>query len=192
MDSIFETQRQTHEEIERYEHALAEVLLQAPTVVCLLSPLLQGRVLTEQHRNITRRDRKAAEILDRIVALRESLVRQYEDEPGYVCWNPSRRIARSNFLLIASLRPVELAALTAPPGAKGQGDDLDEFYARFEKIKDFHRQHRNINSRAFINELEELVKGDGMETVYVDDEQEPIIVDSQLISDPTADRTLTL
>jgi hypothetical protein len=33
MNSIFETQRQTHEEIERYEHALAEVLLQAPTAV---------------------------------------------------------------------------------------------------------------------------------------------------------------
>lgn len=36
MDSIFETQRQTHEEIERYEHALAEVLLQAPTAVSLI------------------------------------------------------------------------------------------------------------------------------------------------------------
>jgi splicing factor 3A subunit 3 len=36
MDSIYETQRQTHEEIERYEHALAEVLLQAPTVVSKL------------------------------------------------------------------------------------------------------------------------------------------------------------
>lgn len=85
MDSIYETQRQTHEEIERYEHALAEVLLQAPTIVGRL-PLY--RVLAYrtnlQQRNITRRDRKAAEILDRIVALRESLVRQYEDAPGFV------------------------------------------------------------------------------------------------------------
>jgi hypothetical protein len=34
MDSIVETQRQTHEELERYEAALAEVLMQNPTVVC--------------------------------------------------------------------------------------------------------------------------------------------------------------
>lgn len=33
MDSIIETQRQTHEELERYEQALAEVLMQNPTVV---------------------------------------------------------------------------------------------------------------------------------------------------------------
>ena len=33
MDSIVETQRQTHEELERYEAALAEVLMQNPTVV---------------------------------------------------------------------------------------------------------------------------------------------------------------
>jgi hypothetical protein len=35
MDSIVETQRQTHEELERYEAALAEVLIQNPTVVSL-------------------------------------------------------------------------------------------------------------------------------------------------------------
>jgi len=81
------------------------------------------------------------------------------------------------FLAYARLRPLELAALTAPPGAKGQGDDLDEFYARFEGIKDFHRQHRNINPRDFINELDELVKGDGMQTIYAEGEDEPIIVD---------------
>ncbi len=33
MDSIIETQRQTHEEIERYEQALSDVLMQNPTVV---------------------------------------------------------------------------------------------------------------------------------------------------------------
>lgn len=37
MDSIIETQRQTHEELERYEAALAEVLMQNPTVVSTTS-----------------------------------------------------------------------------------------------------------------------------------------------------------
>jgi hypothetical protein len=33
MDSIIETQRQTHEELERYEEALSSVLMQNPTAV---------------------------------------------------------------------------------------------------------------------------------------------------------------
>lgn len=33
MDSIIETQRATHEEIERYEQALAEILMQNPSMV---------------------------------------------------------------------------------------------------------------------------------------------------------------
>ncbi|ORX36512.1 hypothetical protein BD324DRAFT_629158 [Kockovaella imperatae] len=138
MDSIIETQRQAHEEIESYEQALAEVLMQNPTT----------------RRNITRRDRKAAEILDRIVQLRQDLVNEYEDLPG--------------------LRPTELALLSAPPAGE---DDLAEFYVRFEKIKEFHHKNRNINARQFINELDELVKGDGMTAIPTED-GEPIIVDS--------------
>ena len=33
MDSILETQRQTHEQIERYEQALSDVLMQQPIAV---------------------------------------------------------------------------------------------------------------------------------------------------------------
>ena len=55
---------------------------------------------------------------------------------------------------------------------------MDEFYRRFDKIKDFHAKNRNINARAFVNELDELVKGDGLEKVYVDDDSEPMIVDT--------------
>lgn len=66
MDSIIETQRATHEEIERYEQALADVLMQNPTI----------------QRNIARRDRKAADILIRIGELKKNLVLMYEDAPG--------------------------------------------------------------------------------------------------------------
>ena len=68
MDSIIETQRALHEEIERYEQALADVLMQQPNA----------------QRNITRRDRKAAEIMTKIGELRQNLVHMYEDAPGYV------------------------------------------------------------------------------------------------------------
>lgn len=66
MDSIVETQRALHEEIERYEQALADVIMQAPTI----------------QRNIARRDRKAADILTRVTELRNNLVLTYEDAPG--------------------------------------------------------------------------------------------------------------
>ncbi|EIW66571.1 splicing factor 3A subunit 3 [Tremella mesenterica] len=138
MDSIIETARQTHEEIERYEQALAEVLMQNPTA----------------QRNITRRDRKAAEILTRVGELRSDLLEQYEDLPG--------------------LRPIELSLLSAPPPGK---DDLAEFYSRFEKIKDFHKRNPGINARAFINDLDELVKGDGMQVVEVEGDDEPTVID---------------
>ncbi|KAK4683934.1 splicing factor 3A subunit 3, partial [Tremellales sp. Uapishka_1] len=138
MDSIIETQRQAHEEIERYEQALAEVLLQNPTL----------------QRNIARRDRKAAEILARIVELRSLLVQQYEDLPG--------------------LRPKELSLLSAPP--PGQ-DDLAEFYRRFEGVKDFHRRNPGINARQFLNELDDLVKSDGLQSIHVEDEEEALTID---------------
>ncbi|WVF65778.1 hypothetical protein IAT40_000512 [Kwoniella sp. CBS 6097] len=138
MDSIIETQRQTHEEIERYEQALADVLGQNPTV----------------RKNITRRDRKAAEILDRVGTLRKELVDLYEDIPG--------------------LRPRELELLSAPPAGQ---DDLAEFYARYNKIKSFHQRNPGISSRQFVNELDELVKGDGVQTIQVEGDADPTIID---------------
>ncbi|ORY22495.1 hypothetical protein BCR39DRAFT_551420 [Naematelia encephala] len=138
MDSIIETQRQTHEEIERYEQALADVLFQTPTA----------------QRNITRRDRKAADILKRIEELRGELIVQYEDVPG--------------------LRPRELALLSQPPPGE---DDLAEFYVRFNKIKDFHRRNPGLNARQFLNELDELVKGDGVQTLTGEGDDGEIVVD---------------
>lgn len=79
---------------------------------------------------------------------------------------------------VPGLRPVELQALTAPP--KGEGDELGEFYGRFEKIKDFHRKNTNINARQLINEIEDMVQSDGLEKIQVEGDEEPIIVDREL------------
>lgn len=78
---------------------------------------------------------------------------------------------------IPGLRPTELQALTAPPA--GEGDELAEFYTRFEKIKDFHKKNTNINARQLINEIEDMVQSDGLEKVQVEGEEEPIIVDRE-------------
>lgn len=107
---------------------------------------------------MTRRDRKAAEILARIGELRHSLALMYEDMPG--------------------LRPTELSLLSAP--APGEGvDELAEFYTRFEKVKDFHRKNPGINARALINEIDEMVNSDGLQTVEVEGEEEPIVIDRE-------------
>lgn len=76
--------------------------------------------------------------------------------------------------LTPSLRPRELALLSAP--AEGQ-EDLSEFYSRFEKVKDFHKHNTNINARTFLNEIDDLVRNDGMITTYIEGEDEPVITD---------------
>jgi splicing factor 3A subunit 3 len=75
-----------------------------------------------------------------------------------------------------SLRPREIALLSAPP--PGQ-DDLAEFYVRFEKIKSFHTKNQGINARQFLTEIDELVRSDGIQTIQVEDEEEPIIIDRE-------------
>lgn len=65
MDSIIEIQRQTHEEIERFERALATVLSKPAAS--------QQAKLANEH--------KASQILDRITSRAHTLYNQYQDEP---------------------------------------------------------------------------------------------------------------
>ena len=62
------------------------------------------------------------------------------------------------------------------------GDPLEEFYIRFSKVKDFHRKNPGVSGRQFILELEELVKGDGMQIVRVEGEEEPVVLDRKRYS----------
>lgn len=64
MDSLIEVQRQTHEEIERYERALATVLAKPSTT--------QQSKLANEH--------KASQILDRITSRVQTLHNLYQDE----------------------------------------------------------------------------------------------------------------
>jgi splicing factor 3A subunit 3 len=91
----------------------------------------------------------------------------------------------------ARLRPRELALLSAPPAGQ---DDLAEFYVRFEKIKDFHKKNQGINARQFLSEIDELVRNDGIQTIQVEDEEEPIVIDREWSrrTPSTKDRGLTL
>ena len=64
MDSIFELQRQNHEEIERFQRALTDLLSQNPPT----------------HRESLSNQHKAAQILDRIRNRFIELDKQYEDQ----------------------------------------------------------------------------------------------------------------
>lgn len=92
--------------------------------------------------------------MNRIEQLRKDLLNQYEDLPG--------------------LRPQEIALLSQPPAGE---DELGEFYRRFEGVKDFHRRNKGINTRQFVNDLDELVKGDGLQVIQVEEDEEPMIVE---------------
>ncbi|OCB84850.1 hypothetical protein A7U60_g8071 [Sanghuangporus baumii] len=64
MDSVIEVQRQTHEEVERLERALAQVLAKPSTTQ-------QGKLANEH---------KASQILDRIISRAHTLNNLYQDE----------------------------------------------------------------------------------------------------------------
>lgn len=95
-------------------------------------------------------------MLGRIDQLRQDLLSQYEDFPG--------------------LRPQELQLLSQPPAGE---DELAEFHKRFEGVKEFHSRNKNINTRQFINDLDELVKGDGLQVVQVEEDEEPMIIERE-------------
>lgn len=130
MDSVFEVQRQTHEEIERLERALAIVLSKTQTT--------QRAKLANEH--------KASQILDRITSRAVALNNTYEDE--------ATRKAESSALL----------------GKKA--DDVDEFYSRLGKIKEYHLKYPNQVVGGFELELAALVDSDLGETGGDDDYEE--------------------
>ncbi len=79
-------------------------------------------------------------------------------------------------LHVFRLRAQELQKISAPPAAPGQ-DDLIEFYARFNKIKDHHSQHPDLELelRGFLSELKQLVDGDGLQRIQVEGEEEEVV-----------------
>ncbi|THH12237.1 hypothetical protein EW145_g128 [Phellinidium pouzarii] len=133
MDSIIEVQRQTHEEIERFERALATVLSKPHST--------QRAKLVNEH--------KASQILDRIASRARTLHDTYQDE---------------------ATRKAEIDAIS---GSKP--DDLDEFYSRIGKIKEYHLKYPGQVVGGFELELAALVDNDVGEAGGDDyEEEDPI------------------
>lgn len=87
-----------------------------------------------------------------------------------------RKLLRGLILHAYSLRAQELQKISAPAAAPGQ-DDLVEFYTRFNKIKDHHSQHPDLDLdlRGFLSELKQLVDGDGLQRIQVEGEEEEVV-----------------
>jgi hypothetical protein len=66
--------------------------------------------------------------------------------------------------------------LSAPAPGSGQ-DDLAEFYVRFNKIKDHHSRHPDVDVdlRTFMAELRNLVESDGLQRMPVEGGEDEII-----------------
>lgn len=88
MESIIELQRQEHEEMERYEQALADILNKPVTGVSWFSILSNDPVLNsrrpKQRRGDLRNQHKALDVLNRLADRQRLLKTQYEDVEGYV------------------------------------------------------------------------------------------------------------
>ncbi|KAJ9109723.1 hypothetical protein QFC19_001953 [Naganishia cerealis] len=181
MESIIELQRQEHEEVERYEQALADVLNKPVT----------GR------RAELRNQHKALDVLNRISDRQRLLKTQYDDADGWVT-------TRTNGTIDLSLRAAEIDVLSVPaasnvPGGNPQ-DDLSEFYTRFNHIKKVHQDRQAAGNtqepelRTFLRSLEELVKSDGLERVTLEDGEEEVIdpLDTMFTGEESMGRYLDL
>lgn len=122
MDSVYETQRRAHEELERCEQAMADAFADAgstvrwrlgrPPPLASLTPPPRGPSV--QHVDRVNTEHFVKRMLDRSRARAEELAALYEDRDG--------------------ARKAEWAA-TGPP------NEFSEFYERLQALKDFHRRY---------------------------------------------------
>lgn len=93
MNSIIESARQSHEEIDLYEQALAAIFLQPDDSVSshasfpsslarTASPLTHLPLGRLQHKHKLEKEHRASDILDRIVQRKATLKEQYADSTG--------------------------------------------------------------------------------------------------------------
>lgn len=91
MNSVIESSRQTHEEIDLYEQALAAIFLQTDDSVspssralCPLLVELTDRCIRPslQHKHKLEKEHRASDILNRIVQRKATLKEHYADPSG--------------------------------------------------------------------------------------------------------------
>ncbi|MCO5565700.1 hypothetical protein L7F22_019374 [Adiantum nelumboides] len=125
--SIFEVTRQTHEEAERYTQSAVDVLVSSST--------------SDITKDSIRKQHQISTLLDRIVSRNATLYNLYGDASGDM---QQERIALSN----PSSGPSNIS--------KDQSniDEMEEFYNRLTRIRDYHKKYPNAMPDAFTVDTE--------------------------------------
>ncbi|KAJ9128169.1 hypothetical protein QFC24_000461 [Naganishia onofrii] len=168
MESIIELQRQEHEEIERYEQALADILNKPVT----------GR------RAELRNQHKALDVLNRISDRQRLLKSQYDDADGL-------RVAEIDVLSV----PASSKAPGSNP--QDDLSEFYTRFNHIKKVHQDRQAAGTTQEpelRTFLRSLEELVKSDGLERVILEDGEEEVIdpLDTMFTGEESMGRYLDL
>lgn len=132
--SLIEVARQTHEEAERYQQALVDLLLSSATSSSTLT-----------HKDKLKRAHKASDLLDRVASRYQYLDRFYADEHG----DRQRELDA-----LSSTRPAATGTTT-----DGDDDAFGEFYERLGRVRDYHERYPGALPDTFSVEFGALEAG---------------------------------
>ncbi len=131
--SIFEVARATHEEIERYEQAIVDLLLSS-------SSTSASAATAGGHKEQLKQEHKTSELLDRIIARKQFLRELYDDKEG------ERAKERE---LLSTIQSADQGSLA-------------EFYRRLDKVKDYHKKYPQNAPEAFVVDFSSLEASSGL------------------------------
>ncbi|KAJ9109116.1 hypothetical protein QFC21_000444 [Naganishia friedmannii] len=168
MESIIELQRQEHEEIERYEQALADILNKPVT----------GR------RAELRNQHKALDVLNRISDRQRLLKSQYDDADG----------SRAAEIDVLSVPASSQAPGSNPQDDLSEFYTRFNHIKKVHQDRQAAGTTQEPELRTFLRSLEELVKSDGLERVTLEDGEEEVIdpLDTMFTGEESMGRYLDL
>ncbi|KAN0064891.1 Pre-mRNA-splicing factor sap61 [Thecaphora frezii] len=143
--SLFEVARQTHEETERYQQALVDILIQSTTSTAPLT-----------HKEKLKRSHKASHLLDRIASRNQFLDDLYADPNG----DKAREFDNLDGSPLADNADPNLNAPSSS-SASSPRDAFAEFYSRLDRIKQYHQKYPGALPDAFAVDFDALEAVDG-------------------------------
>ncbi|PWN52472.1 hypothetical protein IE53DRAFT_405134 [Violaceomyces palustris] len=168
--SIFEVIRQTHEETERYQQALVDILLQASSAS------------STTHKQKLRQSHKASQLLDRISDRFSSLHQLYKDPL-------SERANELEKLTGATTR--DSVTHSAEQG-DDQADALKEFYGRLDRINEYHQKYPQALPDAFSLDFLSFQDADPSTTTSPNEVRGLDLIDKMFSGEEMAGRFLDL
>ncbi|EPQ30477.1 uncharacterized protein PFL1_02003 [Pseudozyma flocculosa PF-1] len=151
--SLFEVARQTHEEAERYQQALVDILIQSASSTAPIT-----------HKEKLKRSHKASHILDRISDRFASLDDFYRDLSGdkareFDDLDGSSSSSAAAAPHAANSDSADPSAASAPEASGSHSDAFSEFYSRLNRIREYHQKYPGAIPDAFAIDFDALEGG---------------------------------